>query len=98
MEIAVSRPVASWFVRALVGLAALHLSSCGSPEDRAQDHYQRGMSFSAKNEPKRARIEFRNAIRVKNDFLPALRALAGIEESERNWQAFAATLRRIAAV
>jgi tetratricopeptide (TPR) repeat protein len=98
METAVSRPVASWVVRTLAALAALHLSSCGSPEGRAQDHYQRGMSFSAKNDPKRARIEFRNAIQAKNDFLPALRALARIEESERNWQALAATLRRVAAV
>jgi tetratricopeptide (TPR) repeat protein len=101
METAVSRLVASWFVRVVqifAALAVLHLSSCGSPEDRAQDHYQRGIGFTAKNDTKRARIEFRNAIQAKNDFLPALRALARIEEGERNWQALVAILRRVAAV
>jgi cellulose synthase operon protein C len=85
-------------VRALAALAMLSLSACSSPDERARDYYQRGMTFLAKNDAARAGIELKSALQIKGDFVPALRALAGIEEGRRDWQAVGTILRRIAAL
>jgi tetratricopeptide (TPR) repeat protein len=85
-------------IRALAAFAVLSLSACGSPEERAQAYYQQGMNLLAKNDPARAGIELKNALQIKGDFVPALRALAQIEEGAQNWQAVGAILRRLAAI
>ena len=74
----------------------LFLSSCGTPEERAENHYRRGTELVAKKDFARARLEFRNAIQLKDDFLPAWRSVASIEEQQRNWPAANAAFRQIA--
>jgi Tfp pilus assembly protein PilF len=50
---------------------ALLLSACGSPEDRAQTHYKKGMELLAQNNTVLARVEFRNALQRKKDMVEA---------------------------
>jgi tetratricopeptide (TPR) repeat protein len=97
-----------WFKRwhrnkrlALLALAVLGLSIAGafllydSPEKQAQKYYQRGLKLVEQRDYAKASIELRNAVRLKNDLLPAWRSLAQIEETTRNWQRLIASLRSI---
>src|ERR1700733_10783386 len=65
---------------ALAAVLALQLAGCGSPEVRAQRYYEDGMKLLAAHEDAKAAVEFRNALRLKNDLLPAWRGLALTEE------------------
>lgn len=76
-------------------LAAVQVAGCGSPEEQAQEHYERGMELLAKNDTVRASIEFKNALQKKKDLIGAWRALATIEEQNRNFSGVAAILRTI---
>ena len=73
----------------LLVLAVLFVSGCGSPEDRAQSHYERGMKLLSEQDHVRASIEFRNAVRLKKDLTGAWLGLAQIEERNQNWPAVA---------
>ena len=74
---------------------ALQLVGCGSPEERAQRYYKDGEKLLAQHDAKKATIEFKNAIQLKSDLLPAWRGLAQSEELDNNWQALVPVLRRI---
>ena len=80
---------------ACVALLALQLAACGSPEDRAQRYYESGEKLLAAHEDQKAGVEFRNALKLKKDFLPAWRGLAQTEESAHNWGGLAGVLRAI---
>ena len=80
---------------ALLILAVLLVSGCGSPEDRAQSHYERGMKLLSEQDPVRASVELRNAVRLKKDLAGAWLGLAQIEERNQNWPAVAAILRTV---
>ena len=82
-------------VRALALVAVLGLAGCGSAADRAQSHYQQGMKFVEQKDYVKAALEFRNAVKLKKDLLPAWRELSQIEERNQNWQATAGILRTI---
>ena len=81
--------------RALLLCAALALAGCASAEDRAQSHYQRGLQFVEQKEYMKAGLEFRNAVKLKKDLIPAWRELSQIEERNQNWDATAGILRTI---
>ncbi|MCP4618185.1 MAG: tetratricopeptide repeat protein [Bradyrhizobium sp.] len=89
-------PLLARLTRATPVLLLLFLSSCGTPEEKAQDHYRRGTELIAKNDLARARLEFRNAVQLKDDFVPAWRSIAKLEEQQQNWPAANAALRQIA--
>ena len=78
-----------------LGMTSVVVAGCGSREERAQTYYDRGMGYLEKKDYVKARIELRNAIQRKADFLPAWKALAEIDEHDQNIQALAGTLRRI---
>jgi len=80
---------------AFVALVAFQLASCGSPEERAQRYYESGMKYLAAHDDAKAAVEFRNALRLKKDLLPAWRGLAETQEATRNWQGLAPVLREI---
>lgn len=68
-----SRVAVSVVVAALVG-------GCGSPEDRAQSYYERGMALIEKKDDLAARLELLKAVKYKSDKVEVWRALAGIDE------------------
>ena len=80
---------------ALLAVLLLQAPGCSSPEDRAQNHYERGMKLLAQNEHVKASIEFKNALQLKKDLVGAWRGLAQIEERNQNWDALYAILRTI---
>ena len=77
--------------RALVLCALLLLAGCGS----AEDHYQRGVKLLEQKDYVKAGLEFRNAVKLKKDLVPAWRELSQIEERNQNWEATAGILRTI---
>src|SRR6266545_4846010 len=81
--------------RALLILAVLLVSACGSPEDRAQSYYERGMKLLSQQDYVKASIEFKNALNLKKDLVDAWRGLAQIEERNQDPQPLAAILRNI---
>src|SRR5437868_14464000 len=77
--------------RALAVCALLFLSGCGS----AEDHYERGVKLLEQKDYVKAGLEFRNAVKLKKDFIPAWRELSQIEERNQNWEATSGILRTI---
>jgi tetratricopeptide (TPR) repeat protein len=79
----------------LLVLAAFQVAGCGSPEDRARTYYEHGIKLFADHENAKASIELRNAVRLKKDLIGAWRALAQIDEINRNWGGVVTDLRTI---
>ena len=76
-------------------LTVVQVTGCGSPEERAQSHFQRGEKLLAQNDHVKASIEFKNALQLNKNLVGAWRGLAQIEERKQNWQGLAAILRTI---
>ncbi len=66
--------------RLLLGLLLILLAGCGSPEERAQGYYQKGLELIAKGDDLNARVQLHTANRYKADRVDVWRALVGIEE------------------
>lgn len=75
-------------------LLAISLAGCGSPEERAQNYYARGMALIEKGDDLAARIELLNAVKYKSDKVEVWKALAGIDERTKAQSLFL-DLRRI---
>src|SRR3979409_393618 len=80
---------------ALLVLASLQIAGCSSPEDRAQSYYEHGMKLLSEHENAKAAIELRNAVKLKKDLIGAWRALAQVDEINRNWGGVVTDLRTI---
>src|SRR5271155_1778731 len=80
---------------ASIVLVALQLAACGSPEERAERYYESGQKLLAAHEDAKAAVEFRNALRLKKDLLPAWRGLAPIEEAAHHAEGLSPVLRTI---
>jgi cellulose synthase operon protein C len=78
-----------------VVLSLALLAGCGSPEERAQGYYARGMALIEKKDDLNARVELLNAVKYKSDKIEAWRALAGIEERTKTPRSLFQDLRRI---
>jgi Tfp pilus assembly protein PilF len=81
--------------RALFVLPFVLVAGCGSPEQRAQGYFEKGMELIAKNDDLNARLELLNAIKYKSDKIEAWRALAGIDQRTKATQSEFLDLRRI---
>lgn len=80
----------------LVLLGAAVLFGCDSPEQRAQSHYERGLELVDQGEPAKARLEFRNALKLKEGFVLALYSLGRLEQSQNRHEQAARIFFRIA--
>jgi tetratricopeptide (TPR) repeat protein len=80
---------------AVLVFGAFQLAGCSSPEVRAQRYYDDGMKLLAAHEDAKAAIEFRNAVNLKKDLLPAWRGLAQSDEDMHNWGDLVPVLRAI---
>jgi cellulose synthase operon protein C len=81
--------------RALLLLAVLLVAGCGSPEQRAQNYYERGKQLLAQQDYVKAGIEFKNALQLKKDLVGAWRGLSEVELHNRNVQAAVPILRTV---
>ncbi|KJC53631.1 hypothetical protein UP10_41770 [Bradyrhizobium sp. LTSPM299] len=81
--------------KVFVILSVLQLTGCGSPEDRAKQYYEHGLKLLSEHDNAKAALEFRNAVRLKGDLIGAWKALAEIDESNRNWQGVVTDLRNM---
>src|SRR6478736_6045961 len=81
--------------RAIVLVGFILVAGCSSPEEKAQNYYERGQQFLSQKDYVKAGIEFRNALQLKKDLIGAWRGLAQIEERDKNWEPLAAVLRTI---
>jgi len=79
----------------LVALVALQLAGCSSSAQRAQNYYEDGAKLLSQHEYQKAGLQFRNAIALKKDLLPAWRGLAQVEEQQQHWAALVPILRTI---
>lgn len=75
--------VLSW-ARILVFGAILVLAACDSVEERVAKHYARGLELVAEGEYAKASLEFRNALKLDSEFVPAHFEMAKLQERERN--------------
>jgi cellulose synthase operon protein C len=80
---------------AIVVALVLSLAGCGSPEDRAKSYYDNGMKLMAAGDNARAALEFKNAVKVKKDYIPAWLALAKVEELDHHWAGMVLPLRTV---
>ena len=71
------------------------VAGCGSPEQRAQNYYERGKQLLAQQDYVKAGIEFKNALQSKKNMVEAWRGLAEIELHNRNFQGAVPILRNI---
>jgi cellulose synthase operon protein C len=81
--------------RCLVFIPVVLVSACGSPEQRAQTYYDRGVALIEKKDDFAARLELLNSIKYKSDKIEAWRALAGINERVKSYPNLFDNLRRI---
>ncbi len=82
-----ARPAFRFLVIALV----IGLAACSSPEERAARYLEEGQAFLADNDLDRARVSFRNVLRIEPRNAAALFGMGRIHEAnERYDQAFAA--------
>ena len=70
------------------------LAGCGSPEQKAQDLYEKGMALIAKNDDLNARVALLTSAKYKSDRIEVWKALAGIDERTKSSSLFV-DLRRI---
>jgi cellulose synthase operon protein C len=76
-------------------LISLQISGCSSPEERAGSYYTSGMKLLEAGENQKADVEFRNALKLKKDLLPAWRGLAQTREASRDWEGLVPVLQTI---
>ena len=79
----------------LLSLLVIPIAGCSSPETRAQNFYESGKKLLAEHNPQIAAVQFRNAVSLKKDMLPAWRGLAEAEEANHHWEGLASALQTI---
>lgn len=77
------------FQRVLVTVfIILALNACSSPEEKARDFYEKGMSLFEKGQYRKAKLELQNALQIKKDMVNAWHGLALIAEKQQRWEEY----------
>ena len=71
------------------------LGGCGSPEQRSQSYFEKGMALLEKNDDLNARVQLTTSLKFKSERIEAWRALAGIDERTKANASLFQDLRRI---
>ena len=90
------RVALAWASRALPIVALLFVAACDSPEERVEKHFARGLALVEENAASKARLEFRNALRINEDHAPSRYQLGLMAEQEGNIRAAAGQYARVA--
>lgn len=78
--------------------AALLLSTtaaCSSPEQKVAKYTESGMEYLEKGDLGRANVQFQNALKINEEYVPALNGLVEIMEKRQDFSAMFGTLQRI---
>jgi tetratricopeptide (TPR) repeat protein len=73
----------------------LTLAACSSPEQKAQNYYAEGTKLLKQHDYAKAGLEFKNALQLKKDMLPAWRGLLEVEENAKDVGGVVQVLRNI---
>jgi Tfp pilus assembly protein PilF len=79
----------------LATAAVLLVSGCTPSQDRARSYYDSGMKYFAQHDYVHAKIEFKNAIKIDRNALPAWQRLAEIDEVNQQWGELVLILRTL---
>ena len=71
------------------------LAGCTSPEQKAKNYYESGQQYLASGDYVKAALEFRNALKIKQDYADAWFGMAQIEQNAKNWNAVAGDLNKV---
>ena len=81
---------------AVVSAVALSaLVACTPPEQKAKGYYESGQKYLDQKDYVKAALEFRNALKVKQDYPDAWFGMAQVEESDKNWNLVAGNLKKV---
>lgn len=69
---------------AVLLVVLLTMAACKSADERAEEHYQRGLELAEAGDVDRAIVEFRNVFQLNGQHLEARRKLADLLLNERN--------------
>ena len=75
--------------------SALLLAACTPPEQKAKAFYESGQKFLEQKDYVKAALEFRNALKVKQDYPDAWFGMAQVEEQDKNWNLVAGDLHKV---
>lgn len=81
--------------RLLLLLFAWGLFACSSPTEKAEKYYQQGKALLASGDLVKARLEFQNALQIKNSMTPAWYGLAQIAERQGDWKTMYSMLQKV---
>lgn len=90
------QPSKSRWLRALPMVAMLFIAACDSPEERVEKHFARGMALLEDDSASKARLEFRNALRINPDHVGSRYQLGVMAEQEGNIRVAASQYGRVA--
>lgn len=63
------------------------LASCDSADERVQEHFERGLELVEEGDPRKAILEFRNALQIDATHAPSNMAIARAYEETQNFRA-----------
>lgn len=84
--------------RRIALLAASALVACASPEEKLERYTKSGYEFLEQGDAGRANVQFRNALKIDEDHVPAIEGLVDIAEDQKNFKAMFGLLQRIVRV
>lgn len=76
------RVLGPWLSILIVGIV---LTGCQSAEEKAQSHYENGLKLIEQGQLVKAKLEFRNAIKLDKSLTSALYSLGKIEFAQKNY-------------
>ena len=71
--------------RALIAACVIGLMACSSPTEKANKFYEKGAVLLQQGELDKARIEFQNALQIKEDMTSAWFGMAQVAERKGEW-------------
>ena len=83
-------------VAASLAVALLALAACTSPEQRAQSYLDHGKQLADQGQLDKAALEYRNALQLKPDLVPAIYALGVIAEKKGDYKSAMGSFRDVA--
>lgn len=81
--------------RILLAASIIGLAGCSSPTDKANKFFEKGTALMQQGDLVKARIEFQNALQIKQDMTAAWFALAQIAEQQGDWQKLFGLLNKV---